>query len=217
MTWRSSAEEHEPDQKHQKQARSHNWNVLLDHGLEVDSLRLLSILDGVVPQARRQVAHFIQRVASVQQVLDVFRHDLLDVGQVRVEFIEVGLCSLVLVDLLCLAQKVVERAEAEWSGGTAQGLSAVRVFELVADFCQVQKRQLSWVRFLADRQVDDVVQNQVMNVVVARLDGGLGLGVWGDSADYNLTFLLLLVQCLVRRIVYRSTEGESYLLVGFDE
>lgn len=62
--------------------------------------------------------------------------------------------------------------------------------ELAGKIGQVGKGELPRVRGSADGEEDDVRVDEVVQRVVGRLDGGLGLGVTGEFAE-NLAHVLL--------------------------
>ena len=123
------------------------------------------------------------------------------------------MCTLVLVDFFRFADEVVERAEPKRPRRVAERLTPVDVAKLVADLFQVQETQVSRVRLLTDREIDDVVGDEVVDVIAAGLDCRLRLGVRRHPTDDDLAFLLLLIEFWVDRIVHGSAKWERCALV----
>lgn len=198
----------EVDDDHEEQPQAANHRVLSDHGVEVDSLRPLAVLDRVHLQRQRQVQHFVERVAPVQQVLNVLRHHLLDVGQVVVQPVQVQLDSLVLVYLLRFQQKVVKQRETEGTSAHTKRILAVTLLELVADLVKIGERQLARIPFVTDTQVDDLIGNNVVDIVGAQLNRRLRSRVRGDSQNEDLALLLLFIEARIRLVINRPTQGK---------
>jgi hypothetical protein len=59
-----------------------------------------------------------------------------------------------------------------------------------------------------------LVGDLVVQVVGSGLDGSLRFGIGSDSANKNLTFLLLFHQTRILVIVYRATKGKSWVSWG---
>lgn len=171
-----SAQEHPPHQEHGQQRDDRDGRVLAQQQLQVDLARGAAVLLGVLSQRGAQVAHLVERVAAVQQVLDVLGHDLLDAREVLVELVQVVLHALVAVELLGLLQEVVECDERVGPHGRLGVLVAVGVLELLRDLAQVREREVARVPALGDDEVRDAAGARVVDVEVAALQGGLVRG-----------------------------------------
>lgn len=111
------------------------------------------------------------------------------------------MCALVLIKFLGLAEEVIEGAESVGSRGVAHGLFCMTISKFISDLSQVQKCQFSGVRTVRNDKVDNVVLIQVVNIVFAGLNGGLGCRVGRHSADDNFAFLFQVVELRVGRVV----------------
>jgi len=90
------ASEEAPPEKHQdNKAQRRKGTVLLEQQLPVDPHRRTAVLFRIVPQPRADLAHALEAVATVQQILDILGHDLGYVAQLAVELIEVLGCARV--------------------------------------------------------------------------------------------------------------------------
>lgn len=142
------------------------------------------VLLAVVPQPAADLAHALEAVAPVQQVLDVLVHDLCDVAQLVVELVEVLGGARVAVGALGLGDEAVELHEGVGpQGRVEQLLHGVGGGELGGQVRQVGEGQLARVGPLRYAEVDDVAGDQVVDRVVARLDGRLGFRVAVEPAE----------------------------------
>lgn len=177
-------EEPPPQENDYDKPQAADGAVLLEQQVPVDLDRGPAVLLAVVAQARAHLAHALKAVAAVEQVLDVLVHDLGDVAQLVVELVEVLRRAGVAVGALCLVDEAVELHEGVRAEGGAQQLRRrVGRRELRRQVRQVGEGQLARVRALRYADVDDVVGDQVVDRVVARLDRRLGLGVAVEAAE----------------------------------
>lgn len=181
------SEEPHPD-KHQHDQHEHaDGRVLLDQQIPIDLDSGLAVLPTIVPQPRAHLAHALEAVAAVQQVLDVLGHDLGDVAQLVVEAVEVLGGAGVGVQGLGAADEGVELHEGVGpQGGRVQLLRRVRLRELGRQVRQVREGQLARVRPLADADVHHVRRDHVVQREGPALDAGLLLGVAVQPAEDDL-------------------------------
>lgn len=158
--------------------------VLFQQQVPVDPDGGPPVLLAVVPQPAADLAHALEAVAPVQQVLDVLVHDLCDVAQLVVELVEVLGGAGVAVGALGLGDEAVELHEGVGPQGRAEELlRRVGGGELGGQVGQVGEGQLARVGPLRYAEVDDVAGDEVVDRVVARLDAGLGLRVAVQAAE----------------------------------
>jgi hypothetical protein len=149
---------------------------LLQQQLPVDADCRFLVFPAVLTQSAGDVAHALEAVSSVQQVLDVLGHDLCDVLELIVELVEVLGGARVLVCLFCALD---ERVELDELVGAARGrevlLGLVDGCELAREIRQVGKCQLAGVGAVADAEEAEVAADEVAV-------GGV-LAAWGQVAD----------------------------------
>lgn len=157
-----SLEEPKPDKQQDDEDETAYGRILLQEQVPVDLDGGLAVLLAVVPQPRAHLAHTLQAVSSVQQVLDVLGHDLGHVAQLVVELVEVLGGARVGVRGLGAADEGVELHEGvRPQRGAVQLLRGVRVGELGREVREVGEGELARVRALADAEEYDVVGDEV--------------------------------------------------------
>lgn len=157
-----SLEESEPDKEQDNEHETAYGRILLQEQIPVDPDGGLAVLLAVVPQPRAHLAHALQAVSPVQQVLDVLGHDLGDVAQLVVQLVEVLGGARVGVRGLGAADEGVELHEGvRPQRGAVQLLRGVRVGELGGQVREVGEGELARVRAVADAEEYDVVGDQV--------------------------------------------------------
>jgi len=79
-----------------------NWSMnilpaaithLLQQQFPVDAHSSLLVLPAVFPQPTRNISHPFQTIATIQEILNVFGHDLCHILQLVVQLVEVLRCS----------------------------------------------------------------------------------------------------------------------------
>ena len=185
-------EEPEPDEEQNYEAQSCKRAVLLEEQLPVDAHGRPAVLLAVVAQAAADLAHPLEAVPAVEQVLDVLGHDLSHVPELVVELVEVLAGARVGVHSFRLADEAVKLHEGVGPQGRRVDLvGRVGGGELARQVGQVGEGELARVRAVADAEernirVDGVVEGEG----AAAVDGGLGLGGACEFAE-DLAGLLL--------------------------
>jgi hypothetical protein len=153
---------------------------LLQQQLPVDSDCRLLVFPAVLAQPAGNVAHALEAVSPVQQILNVLGHDLCDILELVVEFIQVLGGSRVLVCLFCALDEGVELDELV---GTARGrevlLGLVDCCEFSGEVGQVGKGQLAGVGAVADAEEAEIAADEVAVGSVSVTRGqvaGMGIG-----------------------------------------
>lgn len=140
------SEEPPPQEHDYDKSQAADGAVLLEQQVPVDLDRGPAVLLAVVAQARADLAHALEAVAAVEQVLDVLVHDLGDVAQLVVELVEVLRGAGVAVGALRLVDEAVELHEGVGPQRGAQQLRRrVRRRELGRQVREVGKGQLARV------------------------------------------------------------------------
>lgn len=179
------------DEDQDNEAEHGKRPVLLQQQLPVDAHRRTPVLLAVVAQPAADLAHLVQVVAAVQQVLDVLGHDFCHVAQLVVELVEVLRGAGVGVRRARLADEVVKVHKRIGSQARVLHLGGrVRRVELAREVGEVGEGELARVRALADAQEGDVLVDEVVQRVGARLDGRLRLRGAGELA-HDLADLVL--------------------------
>lgn len=83
------SEESPPDKDQDQQANAGKRTVLAEQQLPIDSDGSSSVLGTVLSQSAADLAHALEAISSVQQILDVFGHDLGDIAELVVQLVEV--------------------------------------------------------------------------------------------------------------------------------
>lgn len=84
---------------------------LLQQQLPINSHSRLPILPAILSQPRTNIAHSLQAIPSVQQILDVLRHNLGHIFQFIIQLIEILRGTRVLICLSCALNKRVKLDE----------------------------------------------------------------------------------------------------------
>ncbi|KAI7506208.1 hypothetical protein KC367_g149 [Hortaea werneckii] len=166
--------------------------------------------DQVFSQSATHVAHLIQAVSPVQQVLDVLRHNLGDILQLVVESAEVVGGPGVLVRLLRALDVAFEFGVLVRPELLAEILVArVRGLELAPHVFEEREGQLLGVGFFGDGDVAEVIVEDV--AVVARMSAclksgwcpaeGIGRRKRRDTLDDLANLLLELAQLLYLLVI----------------
>jgi hypothetical protein len=146
---------------------------LLQEELPVDAHSRLLVLPAVFSQPARDVAHPLEAVATVQQVVDVLGHDLGHVFQLIVQLVQILRRSRVLVRLLCALDESVELDK----GVRPEPLVEVLVWlvglgELGGEVGEVCEGQFARVGAVADAEEAQVAVQEVAGGHVS--DGASG-------------------------------------------
>lgn len=173
------------------EANGGKGTVLLEQQLPVDPYSRPPVLFGIVSQPAADLAHAVEAITSVEQVLDVLGHDLCDVAQLVVELVEVLGGAGVGVRGARLGDEVVKLHEGvRPQARVVQLRGRVRRRELARQVGKVREGQLARERPLADAQEHNVLLQCVVDRVRARLDARLRFRVARQLAQH-LAHLLL--------------------------
>lgn len=176
-----------PQEKQYNEPQRTKWPILLQQQLPVDPDRRPPVLLTVIPQPRADLAHALEAVPTIQQILDILGHDLCDIAQLIVQLVEVLRGPRVAVRRLGLRDEVVELHEGVGPQRGAEQLRLrVRGGELGREVREVGEGELARVGALRDAAVHDVRGDQVVDGLRAALDGGLRLGVAVEPAQDQL-------------------------------
>lgn len=172
------------DEDEDDESQTCKGRVLLDEQLPVDADGGAAVLLAVVAQAGAQLAHAFKTVATIQQILDVLGHNLGNITQLIVDLVEVLGSTGVGVGGLALGNEVVELHEGVGPQRRRVDLGdRVGGGELAGEVGEVGEGELARVRRGAYGEEDDVLVDQVVQGVGARLDACLRLGVAGELAE----------------------------------
>jgi hypothetical protein len=116
----------------------------------------------------------VQLLSPIQNLLDVFLHDALDICQVLVELGSVGAGGRVKVVLHLALDELVEFYELVRAGGgrnlflplVGTVILCEFVNESPAYFVQVEEGKALWVGALRKRQVDNIIRDEVVKLGV---------------------------------------------------
>lgn len=177
--------EESPVDKHQKdEAQSRQRTILLQQQLPVDTHSRPSVLFAIVAKTAANLAHLLEVVAAVQQILDILGHDFRDVAQLVVELVEVLRRARVGIRRARLGDEAVKvHKRIRPQRRVVHLVRRVGAVELGGEVGEVGKGQLARVRALADAQEDNVRVDEVVQRVLAALDRGLRLRVAGELAE----------------------------------
>lgn len=122
----SSREESPPHKNHNKQPQPPNRTILLKQQLPINPNRRLPILLTILPQPRTDLTHPLQTISSIQQILDILRHDLGYIAELVVQLIEVLRCAGVGVGAFGTVDEGVEFHEGVGTeGGREKGVRRI--------------------------------------------------------------------------------------------
>jgi hypothetical protein len=88
---------------------------LLEQQFPINAHSRLSILLAVLAQSPRQLAHALQAITTIQEVLDVLCHYLGDITELIIQLVEVLRCATVLVQFLCALNESIEFDKGIWA------------------------------------------------------------------------------------------------------
>lgn len=179
------------NKKQDNEAQRRKRPVLLQQQLPVDPHRGTTILLAIVPQATTNLAHPLQAIPAIQQILDILRHDLCHIPQLIVQLVEVLAGARIGIGGLGLGDEVVKLHKGVGPQGRVVDLGRrVGGGELAGQVREVCEGELARVRGGADAEEDDVRLDEVVQRVRAAVDAGLGLGVARELAE-DLAHVLL--------------------------
>jgi hypothetical protein len=170
----SPSEEPPPDKQQYKQPQPRQRSILLQQQLPINPHRRLSILPTILLQPTTHIAHPLQTIPSIQQILNILRHHLRDIPQLIIQLIQILRRAAITIRSLRLLNKRIKlhkRIRSQYRRHDLLG--GIRVCEFRADVREVGEGQFPGVGFLADADVDDVVGDEVVDRVRAAFDGGL--------------------------------------------
>ena len=122
----SSREESPPHENYNEQSQPPNRTILLKQQLPINPNRRLPILLTILPQSRTDLTHPLQTISSIQQILDILRHDLGYIAELVVQLIEVLRCAGVGVGAFGTVDEGVEFHEGVGTeGGGKEGVGGV--------------------------------------------------------------------------------------------
>jgi len=90
-------------------------SYLFQHQLPIYPHRRLSVLLAVLSQPAAHLPHPLQAISSVQQILNILRHDLGDIFQLIVQLVQIRARSAILVGLLRPLDEGVKFNKSVWS------------------------------------------------------------------------------------------------------
>lgn len=126
--------------------------------LPVDAHGGLLILSAVFSQTPRQLAHPLKTVSSVQQILDILRHNLRDISKLIVHLVEVLRRPAILVQLLRALDKRVEFDKGIGPQSGRQILRGrVRRSEFGGDIGKICEGKLARIRLVAYAKKANIV------------------------------------------------------------
>lgn len=99
-----------------------NPAYLFQHEFPIDPHGGFPVLLAVLSQPAAHLAHPLQTVSTVEEILNILGHDLGDVFQLIIQLVQVCACSAVLVCLLGPLDEGVEFDECIWTQGSRQVL-----------------------------------------------------------------------------------------------
>ena len=155
-----------PDEKQHDKPHRRKRSVLLEQQLPIDPHSRLPVLLTILPQPLAHVSHPLQAVPPIQQVLNIFRHDLCHVPQLVVELVEVLRGAAVLVGFLGALDEGVELDEGVGAqGGRLVGARGVGGGKLGREVGEIGKGEFARVGLFADGEEADAGGDEVAGSV----------------------------------------------------
>lgn len=102
------SEEPPPYEYYYDDSNAREWSILLQQQFPIDPHRRPLVFPTILPQPLTHVAHPLQTVPSVEQILDVLRHDLRHVPKLIVQLVQIPCSPRILVCLLGALNEGVE-------------------------------------------------------------------------------------------------------------
>ena len=151
-----SSKEAPPYKQHHDQAQRAQGPILLQQQLPINPHGRPPILPTILPQPPAHLAHALETVAAIEQILDILGHDLGDVAEVVVELVEVLRGAAVLVGFLGALDEGVEVHEGVGAqGGGVDGGGGVGRGEFVGEVAEVGEGEFARVGAVGDGEEAD--------------------------------------------------------------
>jgi hypothetical protein len=158
----ASPEEAPEQEQHDDGSYPGNGTVLLEKQLPVDADSRALVLGRVLAQPAAHVAHLVQAVAAVEQVVDVLGHGLVHILELVVEAVHVVLRPAVLVEFLCALEEAFELGVGVRAQARVEVVFAlVRALELLAHVVEIGEGEFLRVTAFGHGHEDEVVVHQV--------------------------------------------------------
>jgi hypothetical protein len=158
----ASPKEAPEEEQHDDGSYSRNWSVLLEKQLPVDADCRALVLGRVLAQPAAHVAHLVQAVAAVKQVVDVLGHGFVHILELVVESVHVVLRPAILVEFLRALQEAFELGVGVRAQARVEVVFAlVRALELLAHVVEIGEGEFLRVAAFGDGDKDEVVVHRV--------------------------------------------------------
>lgn len=212
-----SKEEPPPQEEDNDASHRSKRAILLQQQVPINPDGRPLILLTVIPQPTAQLAHALQAITTIEQILDILRHDLGDVPQLIMQLIQILRRARVAVRRLGAANEAVKvHKRIRPKRRVHELLRRVRRRELARDVGEVCKGELARVRAVRDGHVHNVGLDQVVERVLrAALDACLWFRGACKSAEDQLHLRLDFAESRFGGfVVDGGAEHEAYLSGG---
>ena len=145
-----------PQQKNRNHPDPRKRPILLQQQIPINPHRRLPIFPAILPQPARHLAHPLQTITPVQQILDILRHHLRHVSQLVVQLIKVLARPRVLVCFFGALDEGIEFDEGVGAaGGGEVGGRRVGGCEFGGEVGEVGEGEFARVGAVADGEEDE--------------------------------------------------------------
>lgn len=135
---------------------------LLQQKFPIYPHRRLPILSTILPQPPAHLAHPLQTIPSIQQILDILRHHLRHVRELAVQLVQITCCAGVAVGLFCAGHEGVEFDEGVGAeGGRGEAGGWIGGEEFGGNVGEVREGEFARVGGVADAEEADVGADKV--------------------------------------------------------
>ncbi len=151
-----------PNKNQDEQSQPSKRAILAQQQLPINPHRRPSILGTILPQPAAHLPHTLQTITPIQQIFNILRHDLGNIAQLVIQFIQVLRGARVRVCGFGARDEGVEFHEGVGShGGREDLLQRVGGAEFGGEVREVGEGELAGVGALADAHVDYVLGDEV--------------------------------------------------------
>lgn len=180
-------EEPPPQENDYDESQRAKRPILLEHQFPIDSYGSPPILLTIIPQPRADLAHPLQTISAIEQILNILGHHFCHVAQLVIKLVKVLCGARIAVGRLGLGNEVVKLHKGVGPQGRVEQLGhRIHGGELGGEVREVGEGELARVGALGDAKVDNVRGDEVVDCVCAGLDGGLGFRVAVEAAEDEL-------------------------------
>lgn len=178
------SEEPPPQKDQYNKAQRAKGPILLQHQLPINPHSRPPVFLTIIPQPRANLAHPLETVPAIQQILNILGHDLGHIAQLVIQLVEILRRAGVTIGRFGFCNKVIKLHKRIGPQRRVEELGhGVHGGELGGEVGEVGEGEFAGVGAFGDAEVDYVLGDEVVDGVGAGFDGGLGFRVAVEAAE----------------------------------